>query len=563
MEGTKIKTKNGNLKKEGDGFLARAFEFIKNIKISKMINLFKPKKVENGRNRKIDQSVQKTTQSLSSQFSLISHREIATWKGCLIIFFVGGFFTALIWSAYNSWYVGTSADSPPVIMSVVTDTDARKTGDQYVDHIYLDTGTKAVVAVQAIAAYDKDKVQIVSIDDATSDFPNEIKKDDDGDGKIFVALAKPTPGVNSVKANVVNVTVKALADFTGSALTLKFDSPAAVDDSAAIEDDGNGTNILTRVKNEVTTPTPPPPSDTTPPVISGGTPTGSLAAGTTTATLRVLTNENSTCKYDTSAGEAYNAMAHSFDATGAKSHTSSLTGLKDDTAYNYYVRCKDGAGNADANDYTISFSVSKASASGSGPVITKSAPSGVLSAGTAAATLKVATNVRATCKYSTTAGTDYDSMKDTFSTTDSKTSSTKFGGLENGTSYNVYVRCKDADGNVDASDHTISFSVAAGEAQVEDNTAPNMSDPSPSGELSSGTTSTTISVKTDKAATCKYGTSSLPFSRLKDTFSTTGGTSHSSSINVESGKSYKYYVRCQNSSGIETSGYLTIGFSVQ
>jgi hypothetical protein len=534
---------------------------IKNKNMFDLKKIFKPKKMQtNSKQRKIDQSVSRTTQNLGSQFALMSRREIAAWKAYLTVFFVGGFFAALIFGSFNQWYVGIKADNPPVIMSIITDTDARKNGDQYTDHILLDTGTKAVVAVQAIVTYDKAKVQIVSIDATTSDFPYEVKKEDDnGNGKIFIALGKPTPGVNSVTAKVVDINVKALADFSGSALTPKFDSAAAVDDSAAIEDDGSGTNILTQVKNVVTSPTS---TDTTPPIISGGSPTGTLASGTTTTTLRVLTNENATCKYDTSSTEAYGAMSDNFSTTGAKNHTTSLSGLSDGNSYNYYIRCKDSAENKSTSSYKVSFSVSSGgSTSGTGPVIKKSAPSGELNADTSSITLKVATDVVSTCKYSTVAGTDYNSMTSTFSKTNALTSTTNYSGLTNGTGYDIYVRCKDGGNVVNTSDYKISFSVAGTESA--DSTPPKMSDPSPKDALSASTTSATLSIKTDEAATCKYGTSSLQYSRLPNTFSTTGGTDHSSPVDVTSGQIYKYYVRCQDTAGNSTTGFVLIQFSVE
>ena len=40
------------------------------------------------------------------------------------------------------------------------------------------------------------------------------------------------------------------------------------------------------------------------------------------------------------------------------SHSQLLTGLVNGTSYNYYVRCQDGSGNTNTNDYAISFSVS-------------------------------------------------------------------------------------------------------------------------------------------------------------------------------------------------------------
>jgi hypothetical protein len=63
-----------------------------------------------------------------------------------------------------------------------------------------------------------------------------------------------------------------------------------------------------------------------------------------------------------------------------------------------------------------------------------------------------------------------------------------------------------------------------------DNTAPVRSAGSPSGTLALNTTSTTLSLTTNEAATCKYSTSSGTAYGSMTAFTTTGSTSHSKSI---------------------------------
>ena len=96
-----------------------------------------------------------------------------------------------------------------------------------------------------------------------------------------------------------------------------------------------------------------------PPVISNGAPAGTLAFGTTQATMSVVTNENATCKFATKAGTAYGSMPNTFKLTGGTMHSTTVTGLTNGGNYNYYVRCADSSGNADTSDYTIAFSVSR------------------------------------------------------------------------------------------------------------------------------------------------------------------------------------------------------------
>ena len=95
------------------------------------------------------------------------------------------------------------------------------------------------------------------------------------------------------------------------------------------------------------------------------------------------------------------------------------------------------------------------------PVVSGGQPSGSLAAGTTQTTLQVATNEAATCRYSTTSGTAFASMTNTFATTGGTAHSTPFTGLTNGSNYTVYVRCRDAANNADTADYVITFSVAA------------------------------------------------------------------------------------------------------
>src|SRR6202021_561185 len=91
------------------------------------------------------------------------------------------------------------------------------------------------------------------------------------------------------------------------------------------------------------------------PMRSGGQPTGVLAAGTSQTTLSLVTDESATWRYATPAGVASGAMTNTFSSTGGTAQSTQVTGLVDGGSYSYYVRCQDGAGNVNADDYTISF----------------------------------------------------------------------------------------------------------------------------------------------------------------------------------------------------------------
>lgn len=96
--------------------------------------------------------------------------------------------------------------------------------------------------------------------------------------------------------------------------------------------------------------------DTTAPVRSGGLPSGTLPVRTMQTSVSLSTGENATCRYSANSGIAYSSMA-AFSATGAKSHSTSVSGLVSGKTYHYYVRCIDSLSNSNTDDYDISFSV--------------------------------------------------------------------------------------------------------------------------------------------------------------------------------------------------------------
>ena len=296
-------------------------------------------------------------------------------------------------------------------------------------------------------------------------------------------------------------------------------------------------------------------ADTTAPALSSGSPAGTLSAGTTSTTLSVATNENATCRYSPTAGTAYTGMANSFSTTGNRAHSTTIPSLTDGGTYSYYVRCIDTEGNQNTTDYSIGFSITAADTAA--PVLSSGSPTGTLSAGTTSTTLSIATNENATCRYSPTAGTAYTGMANTFLTTGNTAHSTTITSLTGG-AYSYYVRCVDTEGNQNATDYSIGFSVAAA-----DTAAPVLSSGSPTGTLSEGTTSTTLSVATNENATCRYSpTAGTAYTGMANTFSTTGNTAHSTAITSLTGGAYSYYVRCVDTEGNQNTTDYTIGFSV-
>jgi hypothetical protein len=95
------------------------------------------------------------------------------------------------------------------------------------------------------------------------------------------------------------------------------------------------------------------------------------------------------------------------------------------------------------------------------PVRSSGSPSSTLNTGTTSTVLTLMTDETATCRYSTTAGTDYLSMTNEFTVASGTGHSATVSGLQDGTTYNYYVRCQDSNSNANSDDYSISFSVAS------------------------------------------------------------------------------------------------------
>jgi hypothetical protein len=97
-----------------------------------------------------------------------------------------------------------------------------------------------------------------------------------------------------------------------------------------------------------------------------------------------------------------------------------------------------------------------------------------------------------------------------------------------------------------------------------DTTPPTRSNGQPTGTLPAGTTQTTLSLTTNESATCRYGTTAgIAYASMSNTFATTGGTNHSTSVSgLANGGSYTRYVRCQDAAANANPDDFTIAFSV-
>ena len=170
-------------------------------------------------------------------------------------------------------------------------------------------------------------------------------------------------------------------------------------------------------------------------------------------------------------------------------------------------------------------------------------------------TFGVTTNVAATCRGSLT-NVDYDTMGSgaNFDTTGGTThSSVGLPGIACGSTFTLYVHCRDGSSNTTTTPGLISASVA-GSVDV---TGPTASSLLPTGSQTYDSGNQTISLVTDENATCRWGTLSLSDYYSYSNVMTGGGTtSHSAALTgLSEGTTYTRYGRCIDASGNQSTTF--------
>ncbi|MCI5189741.1 MAG: hypothetical protein D3905_08055, partial [Candidatus Electrothrix sp. AS4_5] len=277
--------------------------------------------------------------------------------------------------------------------------------------------------------------------------------------------------------------------------------------------------------------------------------------------LVASTNEDAICRYNKNFDEDYEEMEGVLSSSFGSGHHVSLGQLAEGS-YTYYVRCKDTKGNINTSGTSVNFTVaakeSDSEEDTTPPTITESTEDEFLP--TEEVILVVSTDEDATCRYNANYDEDYSEMSHILSSSFGTGHHVVLGTLAEG-DYTFYVRCKDEEGNTKTPGTSVNFTVAA-DTKTEGNT-PARSALSPSGTVSSS--SVTLSLTTNVAATCKYTDSSagMDYSNMKKFFDTTGGTKHSEPVTGLAEGEHTYYVRCKNdSTGVANTTDETIIFTV-
>jgi hypothetical protein len=312
-------------------------------------------------------------------------------------------------------------------------------------------------------------------------------------------------------------------------------------------------------------------SNTTPPVISSPLPSGTLAYGTTSVTLQVTTDINATCRYDTT-NVAYSSMSSTFATTGGTSHQQTGFSTSPNSSYAFYVRCMDAQGDTNPSSTTLSFSTNATNDTIVDNDSLQTSQSGLWFSSTGYpgyygadyryspnstghwfqwTTPLVAGEYQVYARWPAVTGRPSDCSYDI----------THSGGTTNISNVNQQINGNQwillgtftfgTTGTVRALSGSTGLEGMAADAvrfQPVSSDPPFLSNLIPTVIYPKETTSVTLQVTTDVAATCRYSIGGGINYGSMTLFSSTSGTVHSSDVPVVSGGIYEYCYRCMDTS---------------
>lgn len=250
------------------------------------------------------------------------------------------------------------------------------------------------------------------------------------------------------------------------------------------------------------------------------------------------------------------------------SQNMTVTGLNPLTTYYFAIKVRDEVGNESPLSNIVS-SQTNATPDTTAPTFSFGSPSNLLPVGTQSANLSGSASELAICRYSGTAGQNFDSMTAMTPPGTGMNFTTTISGLSDGGSYSYYVKCRDTAPTPNiSSDFAIFFSV---ESLIVDLSQPAISDGQPANGMAfpANTNTTTMSARTDKAAYCSFSKDTdMTFDAMTAAGNTMTAdlakTYHSINLtDLANGASYAYYIRCQgDNNGVANDSGYPISFSV-
>ena len=284
------------------------------------------------------------------------------------------------------------------------------------------------------------------------------------------------------------------------------------------------------------------------------------------------------CKIDFNHTKSFNEMQYWMGNqnlfTENHSQTISLPGtetlkkdfpeIQNDGEYTLYIRCKDGNGNENRDEFAVKFCIDKTPDLTAPLIKATSIPSGsgVLYQ-VDNVTIDVYTNEPANCRWSRK-DSDYSNMENNMACSNNiwemnaeqlYSCKTKLTGVKDKQNNDFYFRCQDMNNNT--MQESYSYTLVG--------TQPlNIISVGPNGTIggSTSTVTTELTIQTDNGfrngeSSCMYSTTNLDSSYIK--MFETGGNTHRQSLDLTNGN-YRYYFKCVDNGG--NTAFNSTNFSI-
>jgi chitodextrinase len=266
--------------------------------------------------------------------------------------------------------------------------------------------------------------------------------------------------------------------------------------------------------------------------ITGSGTVDTTAPSTVTLSVSGTTSSSTNLSWTTATDNVgvtgYDVYQDGILKTTTTATTLSVTGLSASTAYSFYVRAKDAAGNLSVASNTVKVTTSAS--------VDTTAPSTVTLS--ASGTTSSSTNLSWTTATDNVGVTGYDVYRNGVLTNTTTATTLSVTGLSASTAYSFYVRAKDAAGNVSTASNTVNITTSA----ALDTTAPSSVTLSASGTTTSST-NLSWTASTDNVGVTGYDIYQNGI--LKTTTTTTSLTVN----NLSASTAYSFYVRAKDAAG--------------
>ena len=192
------------------------------------------------------------------------------------------------------------------------------------------------------------------------------------------------------------------------------------------------------------------------------------------------------------------------------------------------------------------------------PIINEPSPFGAVNSDVGSVVLSVKTDKASICRYDRS-DSAYGSLKFSLQADSQGLSHSALAMVAPQTFYKYYVKCRSMSSGAE---NTISRTIEFSTMGNSDISPPMLSNALPSGILPAATRTVSLSISSNERSQCRYDATNKPYVMMSSQLQSADGLNHSTSINVQNGTGYVYFVHCSDEKGNITSTPSLIQFYV-